>query len=179
MSNRNSVPRVLILRSIGWPWVKQVDASFQGLDGKRKHVRRVVIMGGSPQETRDFREILSDLFRESRNSGVRDAVVDLTDVLEVFSVLLGFYLMMKQEIEKNGGRIALANPTKRVRALLAFTRMDTVFPIYDSVPDAVRALAASAEAATTEPQLATNKAACRAPGMRWVRATRFLRRNAR
>ena len=72
--------------------------------------------------------------------GRRQFVFDLNQVSQMDSsglmTLVGAYIA----VQKQQGRIALVNPTKRVRELLHITRLDTLFQVFDREDDAVERL---------------------------------------
>ncbi len=79
--------------------------------------------------------------------GRTNIVVDLSSVASVDAEGLGELVYACQRLTRLGGGLTLAAPPGRVRRLLAVTRLDTVFPIVDSL---TRATAGRAEAPCRE-----------------------------
>jgi anti-sigma B factor antagonist len=46
-------------------------------------------------------------------------------------------------LNKNGGALKLLNTTKRIKDLLAITKLLTIFDTFDSEPDAVKSFSAT------------------------------------
>jgi anti-sigma B factor antagonist len=67
-------------------------------------------------------------------------IVDFSEVPYIDSAGIGELVAAYTRITSRGGRMALAALPKRVRDLLQITKLYTVFEVFDTVGDAVRAL---------------------------------------
>jgi anti-sigma B factor antagonist len=70
-------------------------------------------------------------------------VLDLTHVSHVDTSGLTALVAVYIAVRKRGGRIALLNPTQRVRELLAVTRMNSFLDIFETEDAAARSFAAT------------------------------------
>jgi anti-sigma B factor antagonist len=64
-------------------------------------------------------------------------LLDLKAVTDIDAHGLGALVSSLTTLERHGGQLALIAPSDRIRRLLAITRLDTVFAIYDSEPEAL------------------------------------------
>ena len=64
-------------------------------------------------------------------------LLDMTAVTDIDAHGLGALVSSLTTIERHGGQMALIAPSGRIRRLLAITRLDTVFAIYDSEAQAL------------------------------------------
>ena len=80
----------------------------------------------------DFRTLVGD-----RAARANIVVVALGEVLFVDSSGLAALISVLKRLAP-GGQVRLAQASKAVRTLLSITHLEQVFPVYDSVSDAVR-----------------------------------------
>ncbi len=97
-------------------------------------VEGVIKLGES---ARQFSEYLEDLLAHD----VQAVVIDLSAIDYVDSTGLGELVGYLQRFTKEGRRLALLNPHQRILNLLKLTKLDEVFPIFESRSAAVSALA--------------------------------------
>ncbi len=69
--------------------------------------------------------------------GERTFVFDLSRVPDMDSAGVGFLVTCFTTVLRAGGELRLAAPTDRVLYVLLITRLDTVFPVFDSVQAAL------------------------------------------
>ena len=67
-------------------------------------------------------------------------VFSLRDVTLISSSGLGALIQFSQEFKKRNGRLALAALHQSGKEVMAITRLDTLFQIYDTVEEAVESL---------------------------------------
>lgn len=77
-------------------------------------------------------DALKDRIVTLLQEGCTRFIVDLTNVSHVDTSGLTTLVAAHIAVRKRQGRIALVNPTKRVRELLAVTRLNAVFDVFDS-----------------------------------------------
>ena len=80
-----------------------------------------------------LRAIVGDLVRQGRLA----VLLDMTAVTDIDAHGLGALVSSLTTLERHGGHMALVAPSDRIRRLLAITRLDTVFAIYDSEGEAL------------------------------------------
>lgn len=81
-------------------------------------------------------EIIGELTERMRYNNARHFVLDLKEVEFMDSSFLGSLVSLLQDVEHVRGRIALANCQPNVAFLFKVTRLDTAFPIFESVDEA-------------------------------------------
>jgi anti-sigma B factor antagonist len=70
--------------------------------------------------------------------GERNFIFDLGQVPDVDSAGIGFLVTCFSTVIRAGGELRLAAPGNHVLYVLLITRLDTVFPIFESVEEATR-----------------------------------------
>jgi anti-sigma B factor antagonist len=85
--------------------------------------------------------ILKDKLLSLVQQGHRKLLVNLADVTYVDSAGLGAIVHSYANVNKQGGKLKLLNVTKRIKDLLAITKLLTVFETFDSESEAVRSFA--------------------------------------
>lgn len=99
-------------------------------------VRGVINFGES---ARQFSSYLADLL----DAGVPAVLVDMSGIDHVDSTGLGELVGYLQRFEKEGRRLALLRPHRRILNLLRLTRLDEIFLIFEERGKAIEALQAS------------------------------------
>ena len=96
-------------------------------------VRGVINFGESAQE-------FSSYLHELLDAGVPSVLIDMSGIDNVDSTGLGELVGYLQRFEKEGRRLALYRPHRRILSLLRLTRLDEIFPIFEDRAEAVAAL---------------------------------------
>jgi anti-sigma B factor antagonist len=96
-------------------------------------VRGVINFGES---ARQFSSYLEELL----TSGVPAVLVDMSGIDNVDSTGLGELVGYLQRFEREGRRLALYRPHRRILSLLRLTRLDEIFSIFENRPEAIEAL---------------------------------------
>ena len=135
MCQENLKSLVLVLRSIEWPFIGKVEVYHSDYFGNQKLERIIDIK--APGQGLDTVKIF---LQESREAGIGNVVVDLENVLNVFSGLLGFYCFWNLEVKEGGGKFVLANPTPRVLKIIELLEFDKIFTITHSMGEAFEIL---------------------------------------
>jgi anti-sigma B factor antagonist len=100
------------------------------------------------QESMDFRRKIGEILdskdgdKDRQGSNAR-IVLDLGKLSTVDSSGLGALIAARVSASNRGGAIKLASLTKKLRDVLAISKLVTVFDIYDNVDAAVQAFAHS------------------------------------
>jgi anti-sigma B factor antagonist len=96
-------------------------------------VRGVINFGEPAQQ---FSSYLQDLLA----ADVPAVLVDMSGIDNVDSTGLGELVGYLQRFEKEGRRLALYRPHRRILSLLRLTRLDEIFSIYEDLEEAIVAL---------------------------------------
>jgi anti-sigma B factor antagonist len=105
-------------------------------------VAMVEVVGDIIANSRDAS--LTDKIRSLRQQGYTRVLVDLGHVRYMDSSGLGELVHAYATTKKAGGALKLLRVTKRLRDLLAITKLVTVFETYDDEPSALASFAAAA-----------------------------------
>ncbi|MDH7482873.1 MAG: STAS domain-containing protein [Armatimonadota bacterium] len=74
------------------------------------------------------------------DSGAKDIIIDLTDVSYMDSGGFGVLLGAVRKVKPLGGSINLVGCGENIRRILSITRLDTIFKLFESVDEAVKAI---------------------------------------
>ena len=85
--------------------------------------------------------MLKDKMRSLVQQGHKKVLLNLGDVSYVDSAGLGEIVQAYATLTKSGGSLKLLNATKRIKDLLAITKLLTVFECHDSEAEAVKSFA--------------------------------------
>jgi anti-sigma B factor antagonist len=80
---------------------------------------------------------LREALRGLAAAGVRNVVVNLANVAYIDSTGLGALVVCFTSMRKQGGKLKLENVTRRNIELLLFTKLTTVFELFNDEQDAV------------------------------------------
>ena len=85
----------------------------------------------------DGSEQLRDKVRSVLQQGQKYLLVNLSKVSYMDSAGLGELVQAYSTVAKQGGRLKLVSPTKRLQDLLVITKLATVFDSFDDEPTAI------------------------------------------
>jgi len=91
---------------------------------------------GSENASRAFHELFQSLIGD----GKKKFLVDLEETPWTNSLGIGMLMGAYASVKRNGGEVVLANPTERIRDLLAVTKLTLVFKVFDSRQAAIEHL---------------------------------------
>ena len=83
--------------------------------------------------------VLRDTLKDLLGKGQKKILLNLGDVNYVDSITVGVLISALTSVRNQGGELKLLHLTKRVRAVLQITKLDTVFHILDDEPKAIAA----------------------------------------
>lgn len=83
---------------------------------------------------------IQDAFKELIETGNGRVVVDLGKTGYLNSTALGVLVSLHETVRKRGGKLALANISKKIHNVFLITKLAFVFDTYDRVPEAIEAL---------------------------------------
>ncbi len=89
------------------------------------------IMGGPDAS------LLHDKLHEILESEKKKVVIDLSGVDWMNSTGLGILISSYTTLKNSGGQLKLANVTEKIQSLLVITKLEGVFPAFDTVDDAI------------------------------------------
>lgn len=89
----------------------------------------------------DGRTLLKDKVNSLLHQGRKNILIDLGGVTYIDSAGIGELASSLTSVGRAGGQIKLLNLTRRVKDLLAITKLLTVFDSFDSEPDALKSFA--------------------------------------
>jgi len=78
-------------------------------------------------------------------SGSKEMVVDLTDVVYLDSSALGVFIGGLKRMREVNGNILLVCPSERIRRVFEITGLDHIFDIYDTKVEAMQGLGRESE----------------------------------
>ena len=84
----------------------------------------------------DFPALIQDVDNQIAN-GTRRLVIDLGALPMINSAALGYLISARKNMESQGGEIALCELQPAIVRILEMTNLDTVFPAFQSVEEAV------------------------------------------
>ena len=102
-------------------------------DDQRIRVTATEAVPTNPPE--DFEAAVAEIIRREYVTGPCRCVVDLGQCPWLNSQGIGVMIAWYQLITQAKGRMILVRPDTRVRNVLAITRLDQVFPIYDTLEE--------------------------------------------
>jgi anti-sigma B factor antagonist len=94
---------------------------------------------GAP-ETEDFRKIV----KEHLEAGVTKFIIDLSDVKWMNSLGLGALISAYTSVKNKEGLMVITNVSDKVKSVFMITQLIKVFQNYDTVEDAIKAIAPEA-----------------------------------
>ena len=81
--------------------------------------------------------------KEVEEKGIRVVVADCRELPYVDSTGLSFMIGMYKTLRNSRGLLVLANANRRVKEVLRITHLDGFLPVFETVEDALEALASS------------------------------------
>lgn len=84
-----------------------------------------------------MQELVDACMDKMRYDKAQHFVFDMTEVEFLASACIGALVQLLQDIEQHRGQIALAGCQENVSFLFKVTRLDSVFPMFDDVEEAV------------------------------------------
>jgi anti-sigma B factor antagonist len=106
------------------------------------HVVVVDLVGRMVLTEGESDSLLRDRVLGLVDEGHLQVIVNLSQVAQVDTSGLKQLLSAHLGMSRRGARLVLANPTKRIRDLLAVTRLNTLFEVFDTEAAAIDGLGA-------------------------------------
>ena len=83
--------------------------------------------------------VLRDTVKDLLGKGQKKILLNLADVNYVDSITVGVLISALTSVRNQGGELKLLHVTKKVRAVLQITKLDTVFHVLDDETAAIAA----------------------------------------
>ena len=90
--------------------------------------------------------LAKDAMLKLLESGTRNLIVDLEKADYLDSTALGLLVGMLKRVRERDGSLGLLNPKPRVKKVFEITRLDQVFPFYESESQAIAAMSGKGQA---------------------------------
>lgn len=76
----------------------------------------------------NYKEVEAKIVEEI-NAGAKDIVLDLTNVITLYSMTLGMFNKIAASVSERGGKFSLMNINNDIRKVLKATRLDKIITI--------------------------------------------------
>ncbi len=86
--------------------------------------------------------------RELQNEGVRNIILNMQEVENTPSIVLGTIIVLQKRMRASEGDVAILNPTNRLVRILEITKMDKIIGVFNSEEEALNSLGAKGGART-------------------------------
>ena len=107
---------------------------------RRRGVEVLTLLDDALITVDDIRPLREELVEILQAMDEPRLVMNLHEVSVLDSAGLGMLLILRATIERRSGAMVLAGVAGRLRDILQATKLDRVFPIHDSVEEAVESL---------------------------------------
>ncbi len=107
---------------------KVEDAAIISLDSS--------IEKGSKEDTDCLKTLVANL----TNEGIRGIVLNMQQVENAPSIVLGTIIILQKRLSSSNNRIVILNPTDRMMKIFHITKLDSIIGIYETEEDALSAL---------------------------------------
>jgi anti-sigma B factor antagonist len=126
-------------------WAKGLSKGLDTMHISERSVGEVMIVDVSGKITLGDGgdAILKDKMQSLMQQGKKHVLLNLGDVSYVDSAGLGEIVQAYATMSKGGGALKLLNTTKRIKDLLAITKLLTVFECHDNEAEAIKSFSAA------------------------------------
>lgn len=80
---------------------------------------------------------LVEIVNDHINEGVTKCIIDISGVRYMNSSGIGVLITILTKLRNKDGEVALLNPSEQVKKLLAITKLNNIFTIYDAKEEAI------------------------------------------
>ncbi len=81
-----------------------------------------------------------ELATENINNGIRNCIVDISEVRYINSSGIGVLITILTKFRNKGGEVYLVKPSENVKKLLIITKLNAIFNIVESESEAINSL---------------------------------------
>ncbi len=78
---------------------------------------------------------LVEMVSDAVNDGIKNFVVDLSEVRYISSSGIGLLITMLTKMRNVDGEVYLTSPSEHVKKLLIITKLNNIFTVFDSVEE--------------------------------------------
>ena len=86
---------------------------------------------------------ICDQLTQMVEDGNVSLILDISDVAQIGSEMLGILVTIHNKAELKGGGVHLLRPTPNVQTMLQISKLDKIFPVHTELDDAVASLGQS------------------------------------
>ena len=135
MNQKNSPLKIIVIRPRPRFEDGRTDVLFLDVENCEELVHRHACPGSTP-----WFKALIPMIQNVLGSGVSMVAMDLREVTYVNSTSLGEMVDLFKDIESNGGKLVLVNPSPRVKNIFEVTQLDRIFMVLDSMDNGTKYL---------------------------------------
>jgi anti-sigma B factor antagonist len=95
----------------------------------------VILLSGDLIGEENGPEIISELENHNGNESL-NVIIDISDVRYINSSGIGVLITLLTKVRNKGGELCLINPSESVQKLLIITKLQAIFKVYDTIPEA-------------------------------------------
>jgi anti-sigma B factor antagonist len=95
----------------------------------------VVTLSGDLIGEENGPEIIAEL-AEFNGNGDLNVIIDISNVRYINSSGIGVLITLLTKVRNKGGELCLINPSESVQKLLIITKLQAIFKVFDTIPDA-------------------------------------------
>ena len=85
-------------------------------------------------------DILKDQCRQLQNEGIRNIILNMQQVENAPSIVLGTIIVLQKRMRASEGEVAILNPTDRLVRILEITKMDKIIGVFSSENEALNSI---------------------------------------
>ena len=101
----------------------------------------LVLLSGDLIGEENGPEIIEELEKHNSN-GSLNAIIDISNVRYINSSGIGVLITLLTKVRNKGGELCLINPSESVQKLLIITKLQAIFKVFDTIPEAKSKLTA-------------------------------------
>jgi stage II sporulation protein AA (anti-sigma F factor antagonist) len=109
----------------------------------------IISLGSSVERgSKEDIDALKSQCRELQNEGVRNIILNMQEVENAPSIVLGTIIVLQKRMKASEGEVAILNPTNRLTRILEITKMDKIIGVFNSEEEALSSVKAEGRART-------------------------------
>ena len=85
-------------------------------------------------------DTLKDQCRQLQNEGIRNIILNMQQVENAPSIVLGTIIVLQKRMRASEGEVAILNPTDRLVRILEITKMDKIIGVFSSEDEALNSI---------------------------------------
>jgi len=109
----------------------------------------IITLGSSVERgSKEDIDALKNQCRELQNEGIRNIILNMQEVENAPSIVLGTIIVLQKRMRASEGDVAILNPTNRLVRILEITKMDKIIGVYNSEETALDSVKAGERTST-------------------------------